>query len=64
MQGCTRVSIPASVLAGDAEQLDAVAEFAGEGDVQRGDATDALDVDIAAKSTGRPNASAARMASL
>ena len=31
-------------LAGDAQQLDAVTEFRGEGDIDRGDAADALDV--------------------
>ena len=44
MQGCTRASIPLLGLARDAEQLDAVAELVGEGDVERGDAADALDM--------------------
>ena len=36
--------MPAIRLSRDAEQLDAVAEFAGERDVERGDQTDALDM--------------------
>ena len=36
--------MPGICLSRDAEQLDAVAEFAGERDVQRGDLADALDM--------------------
>ena len=45
MVGCTRCSMPLSVLHRDAEQLDAIAELVGGLEIGGGDRGDALDID-------------------